>query len=456
MSAGQHPLIVATDRPPLAEPASGSAGFERAHAALMHTVASRGGAWVAATAAPAAPANSWLHPVHVEGDLLEAHRDGYCGQTLASVYFGHDGPTPPQRATWADAYREVNSRYARAIASLAAPGAAVWLHDHPLQLVPGALRALRPDLRIGLFLHSPFPPAETFLTLAGRDPILAGLLATDLVGFTDVRSAANLTGLAQTTGQPPPRTTVMPMPAETHAVVHLAATVRVQALAARLRSRLRPATTVFLSIGGHDSGDGTAAALSEYGRLLDERGLDPRGTALIHLAPAGTVENGLQHKEIERLTAQINGRHGRLGHLPVHYQRQDLSLAELTAFYLCADVMLAVPMRDRATPHAAEYVAARRSGRGRVILGELSSAVAQLPAATVINPHEPGALARAMRTAAAEAKTRCPRMVAMRENAIAYGVGQWAQQFLHALTGTNGTVRELRPSHSDRLLRVVG
>ena len=45
------------------------------------------------------------------------------------------------------------------------------------------LRELRPDLRIGFYLHIPFPPAELFQQLPWRRQILEGLLGADLVGF---------------------------------------------------------------------------------------------------------------------------------------------------------------------------------------------------------------------------------------------------------------------------------
>jgi trehalose 6-phosphate synthase len=91
----------------------------------------------------------------------------------------------------------VNDRYARAVAGAAAPGANVWVHDYQLQLVPKMLRALRPDLRIGFFLHIPFPPQELFMQLPWRRSILEGLLGADLVGFQVQGAAANFSRVAR-------------------------------------------------------------------------------------------------------------------------------------------------------------------------------------------------------------------------------------------------------------------
>ena len=53
------------------------------------------------------------------------------------------------------------------------------------------LRALRPDVRIGFFLHIPFPPQELFVQLPWRREILEGLLGADLVGFQVPGAASN-------------------------------------------------------------------------------------------------------------------------------------------------------------------------------------------------------------------------------------------------------------------------
>ena len=71
------------------------------------------------------------------------------------------------------------------------------MQDYQLQLVPAMLRELRPDLRIGFFLHIPFPPIELFMQLPQRAEVLRGLLGADLVGFQQRLAAQNFLRLAQ-------------------------------------------------------------------------------------------------------------------------------------------------------------------------------------------------------------------------------------------------------------------
>ena len=71
----------------------------------------------------------------------------------------------------------------------------MWVQDYQLQLVPGMLRERRPDLRIGFFLHIPFPPSELFAQLPWRREIIEGLLGADLVGFHTDGGAQNFLAL---------------------------------------------------------------------------------------------------------------------------------------------------------------------------------------------------------------------------------------------------------------------
>ncbi|MBX6391505.1 MAG: trehalose-6-phosphate synthase [Frankia sp.] len=91
---------------------------------------------------------------------------------------------------WA-AYEAYNETFAEALAAEAAPGAAVLIQDYHLTLVPGMLRALRPDLRISHFTHTPWAPPEYFRMLPDRvsRAVLAGMLGADRLGFLTARWA---------------------------------------------------------------------------------------------------------------------------------------------------------------------------------------------------------------------------------------------------------------------------
>ena len=80
---------------------------------------------------------------------------------------------------------------------MAEPDALVWVQDYQLQLVPQMLRSLRPDVRIGFFLHIPFPPTELYQQLPWRNQLIEGLLGADLVGFQLPGGAQNFLRLVR-------------------------------------------------------------------------------------------------------------------------------------------------------------------------------------------------------------------------------------------------------------------
>ncbi|NUO98717.1 MAG: trehalose-6-phosphate synthase, partial [Nonomuraea sp.] len=163
----------------------GTASWRRSPGGLVTAIAPvmqrRHGAWAGWHGAP----DEKLEPFEQDGMSLisvplsarevELYYEGFSNATLWPLY--HDVVAPPvfEREMW-DTYREVNERFAAAAAEAAEEGAVVWVQDYQLQLVPAMLRRLRPDLRIGFFLHIPFPPVELFWRLPWRKELVEGLL----------------------------------------------------------------------------------------------------------------------------------------------------------------------------------------------------------------------------------------------------------------------------------------
>ncbi len=135
-----------------------------------------------------------LNEVQLSSAEVAGYYDGFSNGTLWPLY--HDAIVRPEfhRAQF-ERYRSVNEKFAQRVADLAAPGGTVWVHDYQLQLMPAILRRLRPDLRIGFFLHIPFPPVEIFSQLPWRQQILQGLLGADLLGFQTKQGAQNFLSL---------------------------------------------------------------------------------------------------------------------------------------------------------------------------------------------------------------------------------------------------------------------
>jgi trehalose 6-phosphate synthase len=411
-----------------------------------------------------------LAGVQLSAEEVRDYYEGFCNATLWPLY--HDVIAPPEfHRPWWDAYEEVNQRFADAAAALAAAHATVWVHDYQLQLVPGMLRAARPDLRIGFFNHIPFPGYEIFAQLPWRRQIIEGLLGADLVGFqrgADVtnflracRRAARMTTKgsqvrvpqsrsaaahpSRPTRMPPAphtedrlvRAAAFPISIDSAALGDLARTEAVQARAREIRSALGDPKLVLLGVDRLDYTKGILHRLKAYGELLRDGELKPSEAVLV-LVASPSRERVDQYRalrdEVEVSVGRINGDHGELGHPPVHYLHQSYPQEEMAALYLAADVMLVTSLRDGMNLVAKEVVVVRHDEKGALVLSEFTGAADELGNAIIVNPHDIEGLKRAILHAATisdrEARSR---MRSMRRRVREHDVAFWADRFLGEL-----------------------
>jgi len=392
-----------------------------------------------------------LHPVALSRGELQLYYEGFANGTLWPLY--HDVVVPPEyHRTWWDAYVTVNRRFADAAMELAAKGATVWVHDYQLQLVPGMMRQQRPDLRIGFFLHIPFPPREIFIRLPWREQIMEGLLGADLVGLQSPIGADNFRRAARRVTEVAPvgrslmfeghLTAVdsFPIGIDFKGVSSTAHTPEIVERAAALRATLGSPETVLLGVDRLDYTKGIEARLRAYRELLEEERLSADDCAMIQIAEPSR-SNVAQYAEIrsdiERLAGEINGNFAMMGRPAIHYLHQSQSSSELIAMYRAADVMLVTPLRDGMNLVAKEYVASRVDNTGVLVLSEFAGAANELHQALLVNPHDMEGLKDQIEAAvdlAPEEATR--QMRSMRRTVKRNDARSWATRFLEALSAT--------------------
>ncbi len=422
--------------------------------ALEPIVRSSGGAWVGWTGAPDDDTGPEevdgiaLRPVPLSAQDVDHYYEGQSNSTVWPLF--HDLVEPPvHRREWRQAYDAVNRRFAEAAAEVAAPGATVWVHDYQLLLVPAMLRQLRPDLRIGFFLHIPFPPVELFMQLPRRAELLRGLLGADLVGFQRPLAAQNFLQLtARLLGLEPDgdqvaydgRTVVaraFPISIDVDAIDRLAADPEVRKEADRLRAELGGDRRLLLGVDRLDYTKGIEQRVEAFGELLADGVVSNDEVVLVQVATPSRmrVAQYQQLRErVEREVGRINGEFGAVGRVPVHYLFQSRSPGELVALYLATDVMLVTPLRDGMNLVAKEFVAARRDELGALVLSEFTGAAAELDDAFLVNPHDVEDLKRGIVAALdAPADERAVRMRRMRARVQEHDVDRWAREFLEAL-----------------------
>jgi trehalose 6-phosphate synthase len=413
------------------------------------------------TAAPLTPVPDEVGPCALREVALttadvEGFYEGFSNSTIWPLY--HDAIATPayHRHTWDD-YVRVNRLFADATATYAAPGATVWVQDYQLQLVPGMLRERRPDLRIGFFLHIPFPPVELFAQLPWRREIIEGLLGADLVGFHTAGGAANFLALtARYLGMTPDATGVdvpslrtgmrrvtvgaFPISIDTAEYDAIARTAEVQDRALEIRAALGDPKRVLLGVDRLDYTKGIDVRLKAFTELLDDGSVAPGEAVFVQIATPSreNVEDYQRLRdEIDLMVGRLVGAHGALGAPPIQYFHQPFGREELVAFYVAADVMLVTPYRDGMNLVAKEYIASRINGDGALVLSEFTGAAEELDSAFLVNPYDADGVKQAIRDAmhapAIDLETRMRRM---RAHLVEHDVDRWATSFLDALERT--------------------
>jgi trehalose 6-phosphate synthase len=387
-------------------------------------------------------------PVGLSANDVELFYEGFSNGVLWPLY--HDALRPPNYDhTWFQSYRQVNRLYADVVCRTAAPGATVWVHDYQLQLVPGFVRERRPDLRIGFFLHIPFPPVELFEQLPWRVPILEGVLGADVVGFQTAGHAENFLRAVERLVGPVAnggevvldghhvRVDAFPISIDVEDTERVARRPEVVERADELRRILGEHRIVLLGVDRLDYTKGIDRRLAAMYALLDAGRLDPADLVMVQVA-VPTREDaagyGELRQEVERLVGAINGRFATIGAPVVHYLYRSIDATELAALYRVADVMLVTPLRDGMNLVAKEYVAGHVEGGGVLVLSEFAGAAQELSMALLVNPFDElgmaGVIERAVRMTPDERSTHLDEL---RASVAGADVHVWAQRFLDAL-----------------------
>ena len=460
-SSGSADLVVVANRLPVdrvTEP-DGSPGWRRSPGGLVTAIEpimrSNNGTWIGWPGGTESDLEPFeddglnLIPMTMSAAEVENHYEGFSNATLWPLY--HDVVAKPEfHREWWDAYTAVNRRFAERAAEAAAEGATVWVHDYQMQLVPGMLRELRPDLRIGFFLHIPFPPTELFQQLPWRRQILEGLLGADLVGFQLSGAAQNFVRLVrQRVGHKTHRDLVylpdgrtvkaaaFPISIDSRGLEELARSAPVEERAVEIREQLGNPRKVFLGVDRLDYTKGIYARLRAFAELIEDGELDVGDAVFVQVATPSreqVEQYRILRDDIDRLVGRINGDLGRIGSPAISYLHASYPQDEMAALYRAADIMVVTPYRDGMNLVAKEYVACRFDNGGALVLSEFAGAAEELRQAWQINPYDINGMKSALLDAyRADDRDLARRMKAMRKQVMEHDVAAWADKFLTEL-----------------------
>lgn len=455
----QARLIAVANRLPLSRVLRGkSATWESSAGGLVTALAPivrrTNGAWVGWSGTSGGRIRPFTHegirirPVSLSEAEVEGFYNQFSNRTIWPLY--HDAiRTPEFERRWWRPYAAVNLKFAEATAKVARRGDIVWVHDFHLQLVPAMLRKLRPDLRIGFFLHIPFPPEELFAWLPWRREILEGLLGADLVGFQVYSGAQNFSRLARDYTSADGTDTLLeyqgrkvrvgsfPISIDAQAFERIAAEPATLAAATQIRRRVGGHRKIMLAVDRLDYTKGIDQRLRAFELLFKEKRASVNDCVLIQIAVPSrerVAEYSQMRTRIEQLVGRINGEYSDPGRVAVHYFRRSLGREELAAYYRAADVMVVTPLRDGMNLVAKEYVCTRFDASGVLILSEFAGAAQELRRSVLVNPRDLDGMADAMHRALSMPKREAQHTMNMlRVQVKRHDVFQWADEFLEVL-----------------------
>src|SRR6059036_857234 len=355
-------------------------------------------------------------------------------------------------AYW-QAYKQVNDRYADAIARCSQPNDFIWVHDYHLMGVAQALRERGSRAALTFFLHIPFPPYDIFSKLPQQQRLLHALLQFDLLGFQTRRDVRNFMQcvrrvLLETKIIPRRDLQLIRFEKREIRVGHFPIGIDFDLFENGARSdtiakksqQLRdtfPACQLILGSDRLDYSKGVPERLRAFRTAL-ERHPELRGrVVLIQVVVPSRVEIPRYHEfkqRIDRLVGDINGRFSTSNWLPVQYHFRGLDRNDLIAHYRGCDIAFVTPLKDGMNLVAKEYCACRIDNDGVLILSQFAGAAEQLkPGALLVNPYDIEEMAdtilKAFRMSQAERSGRMKRMrhVVRKEN-----VFWWVDSFLRA------------------------
>lgn len=388
-------------------------------------------------------------PVSINSRELNGFYYGFCNATLWPLY--HDSIcVPAYHRHWWKPYVEINKRFADAcLKHVRSEKETIWVHDYQLQLVPHYLKEASPNLRIGFFLHIPFPPVELFGHLPWRTQIIEGILGSDLIGFqtkaslNNFKEAAEKYAKAKTIGNEirfrGRRILIkdFPITIDVDRYEQAARNPKVIQKTKDLKKRLDHRRKIILGVDRLDYTKGIDRRFKAFETLLEQNRIKFEEFVYIQVAVPSRekVASYIELKnEIEQMVGHLNGEYAVTGMVPFQYLHRSLQFEELIAYYKAADIMLVTPLKDGMNLVSKEYVCTRIDNTGSLILSEFAGAANELKDAFLVNPYDIDGLADCIETAFRSSETELKvRMKKLRQVVKARNVHQWANSFLQLL-----------------------
>jgi trehalose 6-phosphate synthase len=314
------------------------------------------------------------------------------------------------------------------------------------------LKERRPDLRVGVFWHIPWPNPEAFGICPWQKDLLLGMLGADLVGFhtqyhcnnfletVDRVMEARVDWNQFTVEKDGHTTLVRPFPisvAYPHVFQDVPETASIPDRASVVRGL--GANIRFLGIGVErmDYTKGVLERFRAIERFLEKYPAYQGQFSFVQMAAPSRTHIKRYHDflaEVEAEAERINWRYKQVDWRPILFLKKHHSHQEILPLYRAADVCMVTSLHDGMNLVAKEFVAARADEGGALVLSRFAGAALELRDALIVNPYDTEQVADALRYALEmETEERMMRMRGMREVVHANNIFRWAGVLIESL-----------------------
>ncbi|EIZ78211.1 alpha,alpha-trehalose-phosphate synthase (UDP-forming) [Novosphingobium sp. Rr 2-17] len=398
--------------------------------------------------------------IDLEPQDIDEYYNGYANRTLWPLFHYRIDLTEYDR-NFGEGYERVNERFATSVLPLIEPDDLVWVHDYHLLPLGSMLRAKGVNNRMGLFLHTPWPPTRLLTSLPMHERLVASMLEYDVIGFQTtewlesflhyVQKEMGLkVGLDNSILYKGRRVLARAFPIGIDYAEFTEAAQSEEAKEAHDRLKLSVhGSKILIGVDRLDYSKGLGERFSGFGRFLADNPDLAESAVLLQIAPPsrGDVASYQQIREdLERKTGHINGAHADVAFVPIRYVNRGFPRAQLAGFYRAADIGLVTPLRDGMNLVAKEYVAAQDpENPGVLILSQFAGAAMQLKDALLVNPHSVEHVSETIKLAlemplAQRRKRHEKLLVSVRDDDVV----RWREDFVNTLQGKGKTTQ---PQH---------
>jgi alpha,alpha-trehalose-phosphate synthase [UDP-forming] len=353
-------------------------------------------------------------------------------------------------------YQEVNRKFTEAVLKEIedTPKPVVLVQDYHFALLPRLIKEQRPDARVAIFWHIPWPNPEAFAICPWQRQLVDGLLGADLVGF-HIQSHCN--NFLQTADRVVEsridwehfsllrqghRTIVRPFPisvdlTDDESIESDNHRVNYFERSALMRSLGVEANFMGIGVDRVDYTKGIPERFRAIERFLEKYPKYQGKFTFVQIGAPSRTHIKRYHDllaEVEAEAERINWRFQTGKWKPIVFLKRQHSHQEIERYYRAADLCLVTSLHDGMNLVAKEFLATRRDERGVLILSQFTGAARELRDALLVNPYDIDQTAEAIRAALEmEPEEKQMRIHRMRRNVKEHNIYRWAGSLITEL-----------------------